>query len=181
MRLGLIFFLLAVPMLEIGLLIKAGQWLGPWWLLALVIGTGFLGALVLTRQGFSAPLKIQEAMLRGEPPVAAMLDGALIATAGVLLFTPGLMADAIGLLLLIPPLRRLIARASGRWFFGFAVVDTPGQGPRRSTADASTRTNSGPVPERSAAGGPVIEGEFERIDERTLDPNRRKPGGGAQQ
>ena len=43
--------------------------------------------------------------MAGLQPVA---DGALIAIAGVLLILPGFLSDAMALLLLIPPLRRML-------------------------------------------------------------------------
>mgnify|MGYP000918292484 CR=1 FL=1 len=56
---------------------------------------------------------------RGEPPIAPMLDGALVWFAGFLLITPGLVADSVGLLLLLPPLRAWCARWVTRSVFGF--------------------------------------------------------------
>lgn len=169
MRLVSLLVLVAWPLLEIGLLIKAGQALGFWPVLGIVIGTAVLGGAVIANNGLAMAFKVQEAMARGEPPVVEMMDGAMVALAGFLLMTPGLAADAVGLVLLIPPVRRLVARRLLRLSLGLSEAG-PAAGrasPRRPAPGAGERRGNG--------DGPIIEGEFERLDERTLDPARRKP------
>ena len=46
----------------------------------------------------------------GRIPLEPMLDSYVVIMAGLLLIIPGLVSDAIGLLLLIPPLRRWCIR-----------------------------------------------------------------------
>jgi UPF0716 protein FxsA len=53
MRLGVGLGLLALPLLEIALLIRAGQTLGLWPVMAIIVGTGVLGVAVLVRQRFA--------------------------------------------------------------------------------------------------------------------------------
>ncbi|MEZ5851070.1 MAG: FxsA family protein [Hyphomicrobiaceae bacterium] len=164
MRLPLFLLVFATPLIELAVLIVVGQRIGLWWTLAIVIGTGVLGVAVLMENGVSAPLRIREAMGKGEAPLAPMLEGALVVMAGILLLTPGLIADAVGVLLLIPPLRRLFSRWAVRHLFPLMDVEV-----RTSHAQGTyRRRDDGP------GGGDVIEGEFERLDERTIDPNRRK-------
>jgi UPF0716 protein FxsA len=88
-----------------------------------------------------------------------MIDGVLLAIAGGLFLAPGLITDAVALLLLIPPVRRLI----GRWLLG-------------QLAYAEIRVEGGRAPGQSTPNGrgPVIEGEFERLDERPVDQSRRR-------
>ena len=163
--------LIAWPLIEIAVLIKAGNFLGFWLTLAIVVVTGLLGTSVLMRQGLAATFKVQDAMLRGETPLAPMMEGALVATAGVLLITPGLCADMVGLLLLIPPLRQLLARIVLRRTLGMTEV------PGGTRPDTAAQGQDGPRPRpQGDRNGPVIEGEFERLDERTVDP-KRPPGG----
>ena len=161
--------LLAWPLIEIAVLIKAGGWLGFWPTLLIVIGSGLLGASVLMRYGLDAALKVQEAMVRGETPLLAMMDGALVALAGGLLIVPGLLADVVGLALLIPPLRGFLARRLLRSMLGMSDVDGDAREPRPS--EGGRPRQSGFPPD-----GPVIEGEFERLDERPVDPPRRPSG-----
>ena len=85
--LGLI--LIALPMVELALLIKTGQAIGVWATLGLVVGAGFLGAMILAHQGVNVVRRTQQALAQGRPPVAPVLDGVFVVVAGALLITPG--------------------------------------------------------------------------------------------
>lgn len=170
---GLI-LLVAIPLIELAILIKAGQWIGFWPTLAIVIATFVVGAVVVSRSGLSSAMKTREALARGEPPVTAMLEGALLAVGGVLLMTPGLIADVAGLLLLLPPVRTLIARMALR----NAIV----AGEVRVERHRTTSTASGDFARQrpdipGASDGPVIEGEFERLDERPAPGSKSSSNG----
>jgi UPF0716 protein FxsA len=150
---------LAAPLLELAVLIKVGQSIGFWKTLLLIIGMAALGAFLLYRQGWKTLMQAQNSMVRGEPPVAPMLDGTLLGVAGFLLLAPGLISDVFGLLLLIPPLRHALAR---RMLKHFDVVDI--------------RVDAGPSASRPRSGdGRVIDGEFERLDEGPVRPRSVEP------
>lgn len=170
MRLALFALLTVLPLLEIALLVMFGQWAGVWLTLAVVIGTAVLGVGVLQRQGLTMMLRTQEAMMRGEPPVGAMMDGAMTVMAGILLIMPGLITDTIGFLLLIPPVRHFLAGRLAAGMFGVGDIDVEvyenERGQERRTAHRSPGVEN---------GGPVIEGDFERLDERTVDPRKGRP------
>lgn len=171
MRLVSLLLILGAPLLEIGLLIKVGQVIGFWWTMAIVVGTGVLGTAVLMENGLSAASKMQESMQRGEPPVGPMFDSAMTALGAMLLISPGLIADCLGGLLLIPPLRRLLSRVIARSFFGNVTVDVR---TTHTTQTASRPFPGSPTRDEQSGPGPVIEGEYERLEEHTFDPNRRK-------
>ena len=175
MGLILLMLVIAVPLLELAVMIKVGQWLGFWPTFMLVVGTFFAGAMVVSRSGFAAALRVQEALAKGEPPAAAMLEGALLVLAGVLLMTPGFIADIAGLALLVPPLRRLIAAYATNRMLGGGWVHMEHPGPGTGQGPYSEARPPRPDQEAGPHGGTVIEGEFERIDERPVDP-RRRPG-----
>ena len=107
------------------------------------------------------------AVAKGQPPVAAVVDGAFLVVAGALLITPGLISDTVAILLLIPPVRHLVAR----WLV-YAMM-------RRAQVSvgvfqAATEARGPHGPSRPPSGeGPVIEGEFERMDEKATGPHRR--------
>ncbi|MFN3746619.1 MAG: FxsA family protein [Hyphomicrobiaceae bacterium] len=170
MRLALFALLTVLPLAEIAVLVKFGQWAGVWLTLAVVVGTAVVGVGVLQRQGLTMMLRTQEAMRRGEPPVGAMMEGAMSVIAGALLIMPGLITDAIGLLLLVPPVRHFVAGRLAAGMFGAADVHVEiFESERRYERRPGS---GGPGVEN---GGPVIEGDFKRLDERTVDPDKGRP------
>ncbi len=176
MTMVLLIILIAVPLLEIAVMIKVGQAIGFWPTFGIVIGTFVLGASILARSGLAMAFRVQEAMVKHEPPAAAMMDGALLALAGVLLATPGFVADMLGLALLIPPLRGLAARWVVHLLFGYIEMDVHVS---RNGFERQDDVFDSPGHDRQKPdnGGPVIEGEFERLDERPIDgsdKNRRR-------
>jgi UPF0716 protein FxsA len=105
-----IFLLLfvGVPLLELYFLIQVGAEIGAIRTIGLSILTAFLGAGLVKMQGFGVLMRVREASERGEVPALELLNGALILVAGLLLLLPGFFTDAVGFLLLVPPLRRRI-------------------------------------------------------------------------
>jgi UPF0716 protein FxsA len=108
-RLFLLFTL--VPLVELWLLIQLGGVIGLLPTVALVAGTGFAGAWLVRREGRKALAGYQQAMLEARVPEDGILGGLLILLGGVLLITPGVLTDLTGIALMIPPLRRRLARA----------------------------------------------------------------------
>lgn len=80
------------------------------WTLGLVIVTGFVGAWLARRQGFSTWLRIQRELADGKMPGESLADALMIFVAGALLLTPGLLTDLFGFSLLLPPCRRVYRR-----------------------------------------------------------------------
>lgn len=161
--------LVALPFLELALLIKVGRLAGFWATLGMLVGAAVLGGLVVSRQSMGALRRATQAMGQGQPPVADVLDGAFLLMAGMLLITPGFVSDVFGLLLLVPPLRRAlarwtVARARARGGLGEA---TPGSGSERAGDPA-------PAAPVDQGKGPIIEGEFERLGETPTDPQDPK-------
>jgi len=155
---GLLF--IVVPVLELALLIKTGQLIGVWATVALVVTTAVSGAIILSRQSFTLVGRTLEALSEGRAPVAPVLEGMFLMVAGALLLTPGLITDVAALLLLVPPIRRAIARWSVDRLLRRADVTVRAYG-EGGDPDMEWR----PHTPAGAAGGPVIEGEFERLGE----------------
>ncbi len=101
-------FLLAWPFAEIWVYIKVGAQMGAGNVILAILVTGLLGILVLRYQGFKALNSMQADLAKGALPTDALLDSVLLFGVGVLLILPGLITDALGLLLLLPPTRWLI-------------------------------------------------------------------------
>lgn len=107
-RLFLLFTL--VPLAEIYLLVQLGGLMGVWPTIALVAVTGFVGAQLARREGRRALASYQEALAKGQLPEDGIVSGLLILAGGVMLITPGVITDAFGLAMMIPPVRRAMAK-----------------------------------------------------------------------
>ena len=120
MSLFRIFFLIfiAVPVLEIYLLITVGGIIGAVPTILVILLTAMIGVSLLRLQGLQTLTRLRASAERGELPALPMMEGALLIFAGALLLTPGFFTDAVGFLLLIPALRQTLARgmlARGIW------------------------------------------------------------------
>jgi UPF0716 protein FxsA len=100
-----------VPLIELALLIQLGRVVGLAATIAIVLLTGIIGATLARWQGLATLRRVQTEMAEGRVPTDALVDGLLILVAGAVLFTPGLITDTIGFLLLIPPTRTAVRRA----------------------------------------------------------------------
>jgi UPF0716 protein FxsA len=112
----LLILFIAVPILELWLLFQLSDTFGFFTTLAIIFGTGILGAWLAKWQGLQAIIRLQNEIRQGLLPAQAIGDGALILVAGILLITPGVISDLLGLALLIPPFRRLVMLGISRWF-----------------------------------------------------------------
>jgi UPF0716 protein FxsA len=108
MFLKLVVVFTALPLLELYVLIKVGGYLGAALTVALVFGTGILGAYLARREGWRVWQRVLDDLDSGVAPTENLLDAALVLAAGLLLITPGLITDLAGLGLLLPPLRAVV-------------------------------------------------------------------------
>ena len=136
---------LVLPLLEIVVLIQVGQAIGVWSTLGLLVLAAVAGTMVIRQQGVSMVGRMFDAMSEGRLAVGSIVDTYARIAAGCLLIVPGFITDALGLALLVPPLRGLMLRAM-----------LPGlAGRRRAEAPA------GEQPARPI----VIEGTYKRLDD----------------
>lgn len=153
---------IAVPILEIWLLITVGGLIGVLPTIALVVLTAVLGMAMIRAQGSGALRRARTAMDRGEPPIGSVVDAAFLLVAGALMLTPGFFTDTLGFLCLVPPIRR--AAAAWLWTrYGDRVVmhstgTAAGGHGRRAPGGARAPDAAG-----SRGPGPVIDGEFEVV------------------
>lgn len=102
---------LAWPLVEIGLFVVVGGQIGLGATLAWVLASGVFGVVLLR-----AEMQRGAVMLRQGPGRVALREGASVsalfrALAAVLLILPGFLTDAIGLVLLLPPVQGLLSAA----------------------------------------------------------------------
>lgn len=193
MPFALILFI-AMPIIEIAVLLRVGASLG--WLLTLgiVIFTAILGTAMLRQQGLATLNKARQRMSSGEMPAEQLLEGMLLMIGGVLLLTPGFVTDAFGFACLVPWTRQWMAgKIAARSVVGFGGIGGMAGGAAndsmRSPGSTGTTVGSGatrgaesvvdtgsvfgaapggrPKPDSStkSASGDVIDAEFRQIDE----------------
>ncbi|HBX38711.1 MAG TPA: hypothetical protein DEG76_16110, partial [Pseudohongiella sp.] len=129
--------LIVVPLAELYLLFAVADLIGGLATLALVILTAAVGLSVLRYQGFSTLNRANQRMAAGQLPGQEIVEGMMLAVAGALLLTPGLITDTIGFLLLTPVVRkrlakRAISKGSGFFVGGFASGTRWQSGPSNS-------------------------------------------------
>ncbi len=152
----LVLFVL-IPVIEISLFIEVGNWIGLWPTIAIIFATALTGAVLVRHQGVATLTSAQQQLQQGEMPAEKVGEGVLLAMAGVLLLTPGFLTDLCGLVLLVPPIRRHLAK----------------KGWEKLQARSTTRfSNFGQGPFQSPPNGETFDGQFERkVDPN--DPNQR--------
>jgi UPF0716 protein FxsA len=106
-----VFFLLflLVPLIELYVLIEVGSEIGALPTILLTILTAIVGAALMRHQGVATLQKAQNSLAQGQVPATEMMEGMLIFLGGLFLLIPGLITDALGFLLLIPPIRHALA------------------------------------------------------------------------
>ena len=105
-----------IPMIELYLLIQVGSVIGGFNTILLVIISGFLGAWLARMEGINTLMRVRSNMQQGIMPTEDLLDGLIILIAGIVLITPGLLTDAMGLTLLWPVSRNAFKRFLRRKF-----------------------------------------------------------------
>ncbi|AKJ98619.1 MULTISPECIES: FxsA family protein [Pseudomonas] len=156
MRPFLLLFLL-FPVLELFVFVKVSGAVGFFPALLLVILGSMLGVFVLRIAGLATALRARESLNRGELPAQTMLEGLMLALGGGLLILPGFISDVLGLVLLLPFTRRMLANKMRQRAEEQAMR-------QRAFAD-DLQPRGGPAPREPVGREPtVIEGEFEHRD-----------------
>ena len=111
----LVLLFVAMPILELWLLLRIGGAIGAGPTVGIVLTTGILGGWLARREGLKTMRAFTAEANAGRLPGRPMVDGLLIFAGGALLMTPGVVTDALGLGLLLPPTRALVRRALLAW------------------------------------------------------------------
>lgn len=161
-KLAFLLALAALPLLEIGVLIRLGQAIGFARLALLVIATAILGTIVIRRVGVSMVSRALQGIERGRDGLGPILDGFLQVVAGMLLIFPGLISDALGILLLVPPLRHWLISSGILKIFGSVPFESASARYKAAEKAADGKTAA------DDAHAVTIEGEYERLSEKTI-------------
>lgn len=134
-------------LLEIVFFVLVGSEVGVLGTILLCVLSAGGGIIIVQHQGYATLGRVQMALEQGLLPIDHLFDGLCLLLAGALLIFPGFLSDALAVLLLIPPVRKLIRRFIRRKY---------------ASEDAVMMDDNG-----------VIEGEFIRV--RTHDPDLPPP------
>ena len=102
--------IIAIPVIEIYLLIKIGSQIGAITTIFLIFTTAIVGVYYAKYEGLNTLKSGFLQMSKNEPPTYEVISGAAIAFAALLLIIPGFFTDIIGFLLIFPFSRKLIFR-----------------------------------------------------------------------
>ncbi|MEV2237511.1 FxsA family protein [Micromonospora sp. NPDC049891] len=170
--------LLVSVAVEIAVFVLVGRALGFGAATLLVFAASLLGLVLLRREGVRAWRGFREAAQSRRPPGRQVTDGLVGLLGALLLATPGLVSGLVGLLLLVPPMRRLIRGGLQRVAERRVSSMTAGDlfGPRRvrvyrggaqqpaqtapPQAATTPPTSASPARPAAAVEGEAIEGEI---------------------
>lgn len=133
--------IILLPWLELFTLIQLGVETSALTALGWVLLTLVLGILLLQKQGEGMFRRLRETQQGFVINPGWLVDDMAMGLAAVLLIVPGLITDALAVLVMIGPLRRRLARVLG------------GQRPRREAPGESSRDST------------TLEGDFRRLDD----------------
>ncbi len=155
----LLILFIVVPVIEIGLFIQVGGVLGLWPTIAIVLITAMVGASLVRSQGLRTLLNVQSRVRRGELPAQQIVEGVLLAVAGVLLLTPGFMTDLLGMIILLPAPRALLAK----YVIGRVVIK--GANAFQNGRFQQYGQSNDPFDRQDREQGSTFEGEYQRKDD----------------
>jgi len=104
----ILLFLIAIPAIEIFVMIKIGQNIGAFTTVSLIFATAFIGVYFAKIEGLNTLRSGVYNLYKNKIPLFEMVSGASIALAAILLIIPGFITDFFGFVLLFPPTRKLI-------------------------------------------------------------------------
>lgn len=133
-RIILALFIL-IPIIEIFLFMRIGALIGVAPTLGMIVLTAIIGVSMLKIQGLSTLQRAQNNLQENKLPATELVEGVILLICGALLLTPGFFTDTIGFLMLVPHIRRSIAKViikkgkfhitSGSGFSGFSTHQHP--------------------------------------------------------
>lgn len=121
-----------LPIAELMAFAVLGSALGIIPAILIILITGMIGAGLARQGGFECWRRINQALRQGRDPSREMIHGLLIFIAGIALIIPGFITDVIGLLLLVPQIRNILAgHLAKRWHVhAVSPEETPRQDER---------------------------------------------------
>ena len=103
-------FIIALPLIEIYLMIKVGSMIGAFNTIFLIFFTAVTGIYFAKLEGLNAIKSGFSQLVKNEIPIYEIISGAALAFAALLLIIPGFLTDLIGFLLIIPISRKIFIK-----------------------------------------------------------------------
>ncbi|NUS73688.1 MAG: FxsA family protein [Corynebacteriales bacterium] len=122
-----------------------------------ILGAALLGSWLMKRQGRRAWRAVREAVNAGQLPAKEAIAALLIYVGGLALMFPGPLSDVVGLLLMVPLVRRAAAGGVAWMFMRRVPMPMPPSG-------HTIRVDSDRDPTARPAPGKVIEGTVAEPD-----------------
>ena len=106
----ILILILALPFVEIAILIKVGHYIGLLATLVLLFASALIGIILIRKKGLKPLFNSKFSQEINDSPIDEMIKSMFIVIAGGLLIIPGFSTDLIGLLLLIPRIQSFIKK-----------------------------------------------------------------------
>jgi UPF0716 protein FxsA len=161
MAMMLILVFVVGPLVELAVFVQVGQWIGYPEAVLLLLLISVVGIFIVRHQGLGTYRRVRGQIRAGIVPTADLVNGLIILVAGLLLILPGFITSAVGLLLLLPPVRGFV-RALLRRRFSVRVAN-------RVVKVVNTRNATTP-------GAPADVVEVLPPSPRSLPPHASPPG-----
>jgi UPF0716 protein FxsA len=155
----------ALPFLDLYVLVRLGKAFGGALPILLVLGSGVLGAVLMRVAGLRVVDAWRRALAQGAPPSDSVFSGVLMLLGCALFIMPGVLSDTLGATLMIPAVRRSVARHVGQQMFAAMQRGTVRTVEFR---DREARMGRRPEPHRA-----VIDVEAEVVNEKTVEEPRQ--------
>lgn len=142
------------PLMELWSLIELGAKTTAGTAVLWVLAAGLVGLGAIRFAGTQVLTRLQAAQREGALQQRLLAGDMALAFAGLLLMVPGLISDALALLIMIPPVRRLLAKLIGLRGVSTGAQFTHSAYPPQEDAYARSEGDD----------GVTLEGEFQELD-----------------
>ena len=171
----LLLLFIAIPIVEMWLLITVGQHFGAVLTVALVLTTAVIGVYWLRQQGFSTLTRLNQRLSSGQLPAREIAESVILTVGGALLLTPGFATDLLGFSCLFPftrvlwanlALSRIQAHIKAGVMTNASMMGQQGGWAGFSSSQSASRSDSQQSADtfRSVDANDVIDGEYSRED-----------------
>jgi UPF0716 protein FxsA len=109
-------FLLSVVVffvVEVAAFVAVGEHVGFGWAVLILFGVSAIGPFVVRQVGLGVLARTRGRLAQGEVPTRELLDGVVVLLGGAMICVPGFVSDAIGLLLMVRSVRKLLIKKAG--------------------------------------------------------------------